>query len=157
MKERDATPKGYEISDDKRRLDLNLIHDFLSNHSYWARGIPMDAVKRSIEGSFCLGLYHQGRQVGFARAVTDFATVAYLADIFITEPHRGGGLGKWLVGSLVGRPELSGLRMQILGTRDAHGLYERHGFKRVTGTPLGESLMAIYRPDVYQTGTPHKD
>jgi GNAT superfamily N-acetyltransferase len=157
MKTRDVSPPGYEISDDKRRLDIDLIHDFLSNRSYWARGIPADVVKRSIDGSLCLGVYHQGRQVGFGRAVTDFATVAYLADIFITEAHRGKGLGTWLVWTLLGRPELAGLRMQILGTKDAHGLYERYGFKRVIGTPLGESFMAIYRPDVYLTGTPRKD
>jgi GNAT superfamily N-acetyltransferase len=139
----------YEITTDKRRLDLGYIHDFLANRSYWAGGIPRGIVERSIEHSLCFGLYHRGTQVGFARVVTDCATVAYLADVFVDEAHRGSGLGTWLIATVLDYPGLSGLRMILLGTRDAHGLYERYGFVPVEGTALAERMMAIRDPDPY--------
>ncbi len=140
----------YEITTDRERLDLGLIHEVLANRSYWARDIPLGLVERSIENSLCFGVYHRGGQVGFARVITDFATFGYLSDVFIEEPHRGAGLGKWLVETVLGHPGLSGLRMISLGTRDAHGLYERYGFTRVAGTPLAERLMVIQNPDPYK-------
>ena len=139
----------YEITTDKRRLDVGYIHDYLANQSYWARGVPREVVKRSIRHSLCFGIYHRDGQVGFARVITDCATFAYLADVFIEEAHRGTGLGKWLVGTILGHPGLAGLRMISLGTRDAHGLYGRFGFVRVKDTALAERLMAIYDPEPY--------
>jgi GNAT superfamily N-acetyltransferase len=117
----------YAISSDPERLDLEVVHDFLTN-SYWAKGISEELVRRSIEHSLCFGVYHEQTQVGFARVITDRATFAYLADVFIVEQHRGSGLGKWLVEAIVTHPELRGLRRWILVTRDAHDLYRQYGF-----------------------------
>ncbi len=140
----------YEISTDKTRLDLAMVHDFLSHSSYWAVGIPLAVVKASVDNALCFGVYHQGRQVGFARVVTDFATVAYVGDVFIIEPYRGKGLGKRLIKTIMDHPELRGLRLWLLGTRDAHELYGKYGFKKVLETPLKERLMAIRDPDAYK-------
>jgi GNAT superfamily N-acetyltransferase len=139
---------GFVVSTDPALLDLPLIHEFLSNRSYWAAGIPLEVVRRSTENSLCFGLYQEGRQIGFARVVTDRATFAYLGDVFVLEPARGQGLSKWLLECIVRHPDLQGLRRIVLGTRDAHGLYERFGF-----TPLAspERFMEICRPDVYAT------
>ncbi len=139
----------FEISTDRRKLVLKVIHDFLANRSYWARDIPLRVVKKSIENSLCFGMYDREDQIGFARVVTDFATFAYLGDVFIIEPYRGKGLGKWLIETVVGHPELQGVRLISLGTRDAHGLYERYGFRRLAGTPLADRLMAIQNRDPY--------
>lgn len=116
------------ISDDKSRLDRAMIHGFLSGRSYWAQNVPCEIVERSIEHSLCFGIYWAGRQVGFARVVTDFATFAWLADVFIVDEERGAGLGKKLVAAVMAHPELQGLRRFMLGTRDAHKLYEQFGF-----------------------------
>jgi GNAT superfamily N-acetyltransferase len=122
----------YVISTDPSRLDLDAVHGFLQR-SYWASERPLETLKRAVEGSLNFGLYHgeERRQVGFARVVTDFATFAWLCDVFIDEAHRGQGLGVWLVETVVEHPELRCLRLWMLGTRDAHGLYEKIGF-----TPL---------------------
>jgi GNAT superfamily N-acetyltransferase len=127
-------------------LDLPLIHSFLENRSYWAAGVPLEVVRRSVEGSLCFGLYEKGRQIGFARVVTDRATFAYLGDVFVLELYRGRGLSKWLLECAVGHPALQGLRRFLLVTRDAHGLYERFGF-----APLSDParFLEIFRPDVY--------
>ena len=117
----------YTISSDPKRLDLGVVHGFLTT-SYWAQGISEELVRRSIEHSLCFGVYHDETQVGFARVITDRATFAYLADVFIIEQHRGHGLGKWLIETIVSHPELSGLRRWILVTRDAHDLYRKCGF-----------------------------
>ncbi|MBN2223967.1 MAG: GNAT family N-acetyltransferase [Deltaproteobacteria bacterium] len=141
----------YEISSDRKRLDRSFIGAFLADVSYWARDIPREVVDRSIEHSLCFGVYHRdGPQVGFARAITDCATFARLADIFIEESHRGRGLGKWLVETVLAHPGLAGLRMISLGTQDAHALYERYGFVRVADTALAGTLMVIHCPDVYK-------
>ncbi len=140
----------YEISTDRKRLDLAMIHDFLANRSYWAAGIPFPVMKKSIENALCFGIYHQGKQVGFARVVTDYATTAYVGDVFIIEPYRGRGLGKRLVKTIIDHPELEGLRLWFLGTKDAHELYRKYGFKKVAETTLMERLMAILNPDVYK-------
>ncbi len=139
----------YEIRTDKKRLDLTVIHHFLANESYWAKGIPVEVMKKSIKNSLCFGVYHQGKQVGFARVVTDYATTAYVGDVFILEPYRGRGLGKRLVKTIVDHPELEGLRLWFLGTRDAHELYRKYGFKKIAETVARERLMAILNPDVY--------
>jgi GNAT superfamily N-acetyltransferase len=117
----------YIISTDKARLDLALIHDYLSNQSYWAQGRSLVTVHTSIEHSLCFGVYHEGRQVGFARVVTDYATFAWLCDVFVLEPHRGQGVGKRLIESVMAHPELQTVRLFLLATRDAHGLYRRYG------------------------------
>lgn len=137
------------ISTDKTLLDRTLIYQFLSERSYWAQGIPMETMNRSIENSLCFGFYRAGRQVGFARVVTDCATFAWLADVFIVESARGQGLGKKLVPAILAHPQLQGLRRFMLGTRDAHGLYARFGF-----APLEyvERFMQIQNLDCYKAG-----
>jgi GNAT superfamily N-acetyltransferase len=120
---------GYEISTDRERLDLDRIHRFLSTEAYWSPGVPREVVERSLENSLCFGVYAEnGEQVGFARAVTDRATFAWLADVYIESQHRGHGLGKRLVAEVLAHPELQGLRRWMLGTADAHELYRRFGF-----------------------------
>ena len=117
------------ISTDKAELDLPLIHRFLSTQAYWSRGIPEETVARAVAGTLCFGGYIEGvGQVAFARVVSDFATFAYLADVFVLDGHRGQGLSKWLMEVILAHPELQGLRRWVLVTRDAHGLYERFGF-----------------------------
>lgn len=135
----------YEVSDDKHRLDVAAIHAYLTQ-SYWSPGIPRAVVERAIEGSLCFGVYRQSLQVGFARVVTDKATFAYLADVFVLEPHRGRGLSKRLMQSIAAHPELQGLRRFMLATRDAHSLYKQFGFTEVA-TP--SRLMERLRPGTY--------
>jgi GNAT superfamily N-acetyltransferase len=119
---------GYVVSTDRSRLDLDLIHAFLTK-AYWSPGVPRDVVARSIANSLPFGLYSSsGEQAGFARAVTDYAVYAYLGDLFVTDPHRGRGLGRFLVACVLAHPELQGLRRWALATEDAHGLYRRFGF-----------------------------
>jgi GNAT superfamily N-acetyltransferase len=121
----------YWISTDSDRLNVEMIHDYISNSSYWAKGRSIEKVKRSIENSLNFGVYLKEDQVGFARVVTDYATFAWLADVFILEEYRRRGLSKWLVEVIVGHPELQGLRRFLLATRDAHGLYRRYGFNNL--------------------------
>ena len=118
---------GYTITTDPARLDRDLVHAFLTS-SYWAAGVPRDVVERSIEHSIVFGVYRGAVQVGFARVVTDRATFAYLADVFVLPEHRGLGVAGWLVATVLRHPELQGLRRWMLATADAHGLYEHHGF-----------------------------
>ena len=134
----------FLISTDRSRLDLDVIHGFLTN-CYWAKGIPREVVARSIEHSLCFGVYDGKRrvQVGFARVVSDFATVAYLGDVFILESHRGRGLSKWLMECIMQHPALQNLRRWILLTRDAHGLYSQFGF---TPVKAPERYMELHRP-----------
>lgn len=121
---------GFEISSDPARLDRALIHRFLHDESYWAKGVPRDVVDRAIDNSLCFGLYDRdGRQAGFARVVSDRAAIAYLADVFVLAEYRGRGLGKWLIETVMSHPDLQGLRRFFLGTADAHALYERYGFR----------------------------
>ena len=123
----------YEISTDRARLDLALIHRWLSEHSYWAAGIPLETVRRAVQNSLPFGVYHAGALVGFARVITDYATFAYVGDVFVLDPHRGQGLSTWLMETIAGDPRLGGFRRWMLATRDAHALYEKTGF-----TPLGQ-------------------
>lgn len=136
----------YAISTARARLDVAVIHDFLHN-SYWAAGISRAVVERSIEHSLPFGVYQGTRQVGFARVISDYATFAYMSDVFILEEYRGRGLGKWLMETIVGHPALQGLRRWILLTRDAHGLYRKVGF---TPAHSPERLMERYFADVYR-------
>ena len=139
----------YEISTDPARVDAGLVHEFLTN-SYWAKGIPLATVHRSIENSIPFGVYHRQQLVGFARIISDLATFAYLADVFILPSHRGRGLSRWLMECIVGHPDLQGLRRWMLGTQDAHGLYAKYGF---TAVQSPEIWMEIHRPDVYAKNT----
>ena len=118
---------AYLITTEKGRLDLETIHSFLKT-SYWALGIPAETVRRSVENSLTFGLFADEGQVGFARVVTDYATFAYLADVFVLESYRGRGLGKWMMEVVFSHPELQGLRRWMLATRDTHELYREYGF-----------------------------
>ena len=142
----EAQRDGYCISTDKARSDVSAIHAYLTR-SYWSPGIPKAIVERAIRGALCFGLFdRQVEQVGFARAITDGATFAYLADVYVLEEHRGKGLGKWMVETILAHPSLQGLRRILLATRDAHQLYAPFGFKPLA-TP--ESFMSIHRPNAY--------
>ncbi|HXG92120.1 MAG TPA: GNAT family N-acetyltransferase [Blastocatellia bacterium] len=135
----------YTISTETERLDLDAIHRFLTI-SYWAAGVPMDVVRRSVENSLPFGIYKGALLVGFARVISDYATFAYLADVFVLEEFRGEGLGKWLVEVIASHPQLQGLRRWILATRDAHELYRKVGF---TELKQPERWMEKHDPDFY--------
>ena len=143
-------PDQYQVSTDPQRLDVTFIHDFL-RASYWAQDIPREVVERSIRNSLCCGAYQGERQVGFGRLVTDRATFAYLADVFVAPAHRGHGVSKQLVRALLEHPDLRGVRRILLATRDAHGLYEQFGFRPLRNP---EQFMTIHRPDVYRSHRP---
>jgi GNAT superfamily N-acetyltransferase len=127
----------YTISDDRARLDMDVIYNFLNESSYWARGRSRARVERSIEHSLPFGLYKGDGQVGFARVVTDYATFAWLADVFVLDSERGRGLGAWLVEAVMAHPELGGVRRWLLATHDAQELYRRFGFRDLKDSPLG--------------------
>ncbi|HKD11989.1 MAG TPA: GNAT family N-acetyltransferase [Thermoanaerobaculia bacterium] len=137
---------GLTISTDPARIDRALVHAFLSD-SYWAPGIPREIVDRSIENALCFGIYDENRQIGFARVISDFATFAYLADVFVLPSHRGRGLAKWLMEAILAHPRLQGLRRWMLVTRDAHGLYRQAGFTELAHP---ERLMEIVRSQIYR-------
>lgn len=120
--------RGYTVSTDPARLDLDAIHDFLANRSYWAKGRPKERVARALANSLAFGLYDGGRQAGLARIVTDYATFAWLCDVFVLEAFRGQGLGKWMVETALSHPDLATVRF-MLATHDAHELYRRFGFE----------------------------
>lgn len=142
-----ALPLGYAVSTDPARIDLDYVHRYLSQQSYWAGAIPRDVVARSVANALSFGLYApDGAQVGFARVITDKATFAWLADVFIDPGQQRLGLGKGLMDAIVAHPDLQGLRRFMLVTADAHGLYERYGFTAVENP---ERLMAIVRTDLY--------
>ncbi len=138
----------YEISTEQSRLDLQAMHAYLAR-SYRSPGIPFDVVERAARNSLCFGVYERasGAQVGLARVVTDHATFAYLCDVYVLEEHRGRGLGKRLMDTVMAHPALKGARRAMLGTRDAHGLYAPHGFR---APPDDGVLMQILRPDIYR-------
>ena len=138
-----------EISTSRERLDVAVIHAFLAE-SYWSPGIPRETVERAIAGSLNFGVYRNGRQIGFARVITDGATFAYFADVFVLPDYRGAGLATWLMTTALTHPALTGLRRCLLVTRDAQALYARCGF-----TPIArpERFMEITRPDIYRTGS----
>ena len=135
----------YVISTDRSRIDVAAVHAFLSQ-SYWSPGIPEEIVRRGIAGAICFGIYHGRTQVGFARVITDQATYAYLADVYVLEAHRGRGLARWLMEVIMSHPALQGLRRFALSTRDAHALYRQFGFE-VVANP--ERQMEIMRRNIY--------
>jgi GNAT superfamily N-acetyltransferase len=143
--------KEYFISTDKLKIDIPLVHEYLCHHSYWAAGIPINVVQKSIDNSLCFGIYKNEQQVGFARVVSDFATFAYLADVFVLEQERGKGLSKLLMQFIIDHPQLQGLRRFTLATKDAQTLYSKFGF-----TPLGkpERWMERHQPGVYKKTDP---
>ena len=140
--------KGYLITTDRSLMRVGDIHQWLSTKSYWAPGISLDLVQRAFDNSFVAGVIKDGRQVGYARFVTDYAIFAYLADVYVEEGHRGQGLSKAMIALMMEQPWVSGLRRLMLATRDAHGLYEQYGF---SGLQRPESLMEISRPNMYQS------
>ena len=133
------------FSTDKSLLRIETIHSVL-NESYWAKNIPVEILKRSIENSMCFGVYIEKEQIGFCRVITDKATFAYLADVFITENHKGKGYSKLLIKEVMAHPDLQGLRKFLLGTADAHGLYKQFGFKELAKP---ERMMEITFKDIY--------
>jgi GNAT superfamily N-acetyltransferase len=132
----------YSISTSNERLELPVIHDFISNQSYWAQGRTFETVQRALDNSLNFGIYKDNQQVGFGRVVTDYATFAWIADVFVLSEHRGHGLSKWLIEVMLSHPKLQGFRRWVLATKDAHGLYERFGF-----IPLHRPERWMERPD----------
>ena len=143
----EITRDGYLFSNDPARLQVRVIHGFLTR-CYWAEGIPEETVRRSIAHSSCFGVYAGDQQVGFARVITDRATFAYLADVFVLPAHRGRGLAEQLLRVILADPDLQGLRRFLLATRDAHGLYAKLGFSAIAKP---EIWMEIAQPDIYRT------
>jgi len=140
------TKEEYHITTNKEELDASFVHHFLKT-SYWAEGIPYETVQRSIEGSLCFGVFYKNEQVGFARVVTDGATFAYFADVFIIESFRGKGLSNWLLEIILAHPQLQGLRRFLLATRDAHGLYKKFSITPINNS---ETCMQSHQPNVYK-------
>jgi GNAT superfamily N-acetyltransferase len=138
-------PADYEISTDSSKFDLEMIHGFLRN-SYWAQNIPRTIVEKCIRNSLCFGAFAEGRQIGFARAITDRATFAYIADVLVIPAHRGRGVGRLLIQSILEHEDLQGLRRFLLATKDAHGLYAKFGFQQLAEP---ENYMTIHCPNIY--------
>jgi GNAT superfamily N-acetyltransferase len=136
-----------EISTDKARLDITLIHQFLSEKSTWAINIPRALVETSIQHSLCFGGYENGQQIAFARVVSDYATFAYLMDVFVLPEHQGRGLSRQLIQNIMDHPQLQGLRRFMLASSNARGLYQKWGFQAL-GKP--EIMMEINHPDIYK-------
>lgn len=137
---------GYRFSCVLEEMDVDVIHGFVSD-SYWAKGIPKELLKRAIENSLCFGIFtNAGEQVAFARMITDSATFAYLADVFVLEAHRGKNLSKWLMQSVLEHPGLQNLRRMVLATRDTHGLYQQFGFTELSNP---STFMELWQPNVY--------
>jgi len=140
-----------ELSSDPARLDRALIREYLANESYWATGVPAGVIERALDHSLCFGIYRGGTQLAFARAVTDRATFAYLADVFVLAGERGCGLGKWLIEAIGRHPDLQGLRRWLLATRDAHALYAQYGFKPLANPAR---FMERHDPEIYAPRRP---
>jgi N-acetylglutamate synthase-like GNAT family acetyltransferase len=136
---------SYEITCDKSRFDVVAIHRFLTQ-SYWSPGVPLTVVKRAMANSLCFGVLFEGQQIAFARVITDKATFAYVADVYVLPEHRGRGLSLRLMEQIVQHPDLQGLRRILLATRDAHSLYKKFGFKPLAAP---EIMMEVHDPDIY--------
>jgi N-acetylglutamate synthase-like GNAT family acetyltransferase len=147
MKIREVYKNEYCISTDQNKLDIPSIHKFLANETDWANGIPLNTLKISIENSLPFGLYHKQKQIGFARVISDYATIAYLGDVYILEEYRGKGLSNWLMREITEHPNLQELRRWILLTDTAEWLYQKYGF---TQLPKPELYMEKHNPKVYQ-------
>jgi GNAT superfamily N-acetyltransferase len=138
---------GYRISYETNDMDVLVIHGYISR-SYWAKNIPLNTMETAINNSLCFGVFtDSGNQVAFARMVTDSATFAYLADVFVLEEHRGHGISKWIMKTIIEHPKLQGIRRMALATSDAHGLYQQFGFKALNSP---ESFMELHQPEVYK-------
>ena len=146
MEIREAHRNNYTISTDKEKLDILCIHKFLSNEADWSKGIPLDTLKTSIENSLNFGLYHENQQIGFARIISDYSTIAYLGDVYIFESYRGKGLSKWLISEIMAHTNLQGLRRWILLTDTAEWLYKKFGFNELPNT---EFYMEKHNPNVH--------
>lgn len=144
----EITDNGFVFSDDKQKIDSATVHHYLSTQSYWAQNIPIEVVRKSIENSLCFGIYKDTKQIGFARWITDRATFAYLADVYVEEVYRGQGLSKKLMSLMLFHQDLQGLRRYMLATVDAHGLYAQFGFKTIDHP---DRLMAIVIKDPYNS------
>jgi GNAT superfamily N-acetyltransferase len=140
----------YTVSTDPSRMDIAVIHGYLSR-AYWCEGIPRDVVERSMRNSLCFGLFKGEEQIGFARVITDYATYAYICDVFVLEAHSGHGLGAWLMQCVMRHPKLQGLRRWSLVTRDAHEFYREVGF---TALAKPQSYMELHTPDIYKFPEP---
>jgi N-acetylglutamate synthase-like GNAT family acetyltransferase len=147
MKIIEITFNGFTITTDKSKMDVIAIHDFLSKYSSWSDNIPFDSVKTSIDNSLNFGLFHNGKQIGFARVISDFSTIAYLGDIYILDNYRGLGLSKKLMNAILEHPNLQGLRRWILLTSTADWLYEKFGFTKLSKPEL---YMELFNPNVYK-------
>lgn len=134
---------GFTISTDRSKLDLPFIHAYLSGESYWVQGMPFEKLAIAVEHSLNFGLYHFDRQIGYARVVTDYSRIAYLADVFVIAAYRGRGLSKFLIAEVMAHPDLQGLRRWMLHTRDAHGLYRQMGW---ADAAKPETYMEVYNP-----------
>ena len=139
--------EDFVITTDKTKLDIDVIYDFLTNQSFWARNITFEKVKTSIENSLNFGLFFHDKQIGYARVISDFSTIAYLGDVFIIEEYRGRGLSKWLLEKVMNHPNLQGLRRWILLTADAHELYKKYGWTAITSP---DKWMEKYDSAVYE-------
>ena len=138
---------AFEVDTDPARLDLDTAYDFIARQSYWAQGMPRELFERSVQGALCFGMYRGDCMTGFARVVTDGATVAYLGDVFIDVPYRGQGLSKWLMTCIHAHPDLQNLRRWMLFTADAHGLYQQFGW---TSAARPERYLERLNPDIYK-------
>ena len=147
LKIREAHRNKYTISTDKDKLDIHSIHKFLANETDWANGIPIETLKTSIENSLNFGLYDENRQIGFARIISDYSTIAYLGDVYILNEYRGKGLSKWLMSEIMEHPNLQGLRRWILLTNTAEWLYKKFGFTEISKP---EFYMEKHNPNVYK-------
>ncbi|HRH40734.1 MAG TPA: GNAT family N-acetyltransferase [Pyrinomonadaceae bacterium] len=136
----------FEISTEKSRLQIDVIQRFLSEESYWAQNRTFEQTRTAIENSVCFGVYDADKQIGFARVISDFATFAYIGDVFVLSEYRGQGISKWLMETMLGHPDLQGLRRWILATKDAHGLYSQYGFH---GLKFPERWMELPAPNAY--------
>ena len=146
MSYRSFYKNGYCISTEKARLDIKAIHHFLSTKAYWSLNIPLSRVEEAVAHSLNFGLYLKEQQIGYARVISDFASVAYLGDVYVLPDFRGQGLSKWLMQTIMEYPDLQGLRRWILSTADAHGLYKQFGWKSVT---YPERWMEVHNKEVY--------
>jgi GNAT superfamily N-acetyltransferase len=135
--------RGFTLSSDRTKLDLEYTYQFLNKESYWAKGIRKDVFLKSITNSLCFGVYHNDKQIGFARVITDYATFAYLADVFVDKTYRKKGLSKWLIQTIIDHPELKNLRRWLLATADAHQLYQQFGFVSLKNP---QRFMQIFNP-----------
>lgn len=140
-------PEGYSIVTDRSLMQVQVIHQFLTKEAYWSRGIPLETVAKAVAHSLNFGVFHEGKQVGYARIISDFATIAYLGDVFVVPAHRGKGLSKLLMRAVMEHPDLQGLRRWILLTSDAHELYRQFGWKAISQPNV---WMELYTEDIYR-------